>query len=302
MDARNAFNSAAALRFGLWLGRTLPSGLGLGVADFLARSVASRRDTALMRTLQDNFRVVLGPDASPEDVYAMARAAVRHAGHVYFDLYHTLGAGPAALLSSLRSSPFTDFQLDELINQRRGAMIVAPHLSNFDLVGLALAQRGLHMNVLAYANPTSGYNVQNDIRLQGGINLMPIDVSALRKALEALRRGELVITGIDRPDPFGGGEVLNFFNQPARLPVGHVRLAMQANVPVIVASAEYRPVDGSYAFHIARWLEMEHVGNRQEDSLHNAQRVLNVAQHLIAAKPEQWLMFYPVWEKNLSDL
>ncbi len=302
MDARNAFNSATALRFGLWLGRTLPSGLGLGVADFLARSVASRRDTALLRTLQDNFRVVLGPDASPEDVYALARAAVRHAGHVYFDLYHTLGAGPAALLSSLRSSPFTDFQLDELINQRRGAMIVAPHLSNFDLVGLALAQRGLHMNVLAYANPTSGYNVQNNIRLQGGINLMPIDVSALRKALEALRRGELVITGIDRPDPFGGGEVLNFFNQPARLPVGHVRLAMQANVPVIVANAEYRPVDGSYAFHIARWLEMEHVGNRQEDTLHNAQRVLNVAQDLIAAKPEQWLMFYPVWERNLANL
>lgn len=301
MDARNALNSAAALRFGLWLGRTLPSGLGLRVADFLARSVASRRDTALMRTLQDNFRVVLGPQTPPEYIDATARAAVRHAGHVYFDLYHTLGAGPSALLSSLKSSPFSDFQLDELISQQRGAMIVAPHLSNFDLVGLALAQRGLRLNVLAYANPTSGYNLQNDIRLQGGINLMPIDVSALRKALEALRRGELVVTGIDRPDPYGGGELLNFFDQPARLPVGHVRLAMQANVPVIVASAEYRPTDGNYAFHIARRLDMEHVGSRQQDTLHNAQRVLKVVQDLIAAKPEQWLMFYPVWGENPAE-
>ena len=105
------------------------------------------------------------------------------------------------------STPLTDYYLDRLTREQQGAVVVTVHMSNFDLAGLAFAYRGLYLNVLAYANPTSGYDLQNKIRLKGGINLMPIDVSALRKSLEALRAGQLVVTGIDRPDPYGGGDV-----------------------------------------------------------------------------------------------
>ncbi len=296
MDLRQIFNSAAALRFGHWLGRTMPAGLGFRLADGFTRGLARRRDSALMRTLQDNFRVTLGPDASQERVYQTARAALRHAGMAYFDLYHALGVGPEAFLASVRSTPLTDYYIDRMLTQDRGTVVVTVHMSNFDLAGLAFAYRGLHLNVLAYADPTSGYDIQNRVRLKGGINLMSIDVSALRKSLEALRAGQLVVTGIDRPDPYGGGEMLPFFGRLARLPVGHVRLALQTGAPVVVAHCEYRPTDHSYTVHVSRWLEMEHVGTRQEDIVHNARRVLAVGEELIRAKPEQWLMFYRVWE------
>lgn len=296
MDLHHIFNSAEALRFGHWLGRHIPLGVGLRLADGATRALARRRESALMRTLQDNFRVVLGPDASEERVFQMARAALRHAGMAYFDLYHALGVGPEPFLAAVRSTPLTDYYISEMLRQQRGMVVVTVHMSNFDLAGLAFAYRGLNLNVLAYANPTSGYDMQNKIRLKGGINLMPIDVSALRKALAALRAGQLVVTGIDRPDPFGGGEWLSFFGKPARLPVGHVRLALQTGAPVVVAHCEYRPTDHSYAVHVSRWLEMERVGSRQQNVLHNAQRVVAMAEELILAKPEQWLMFYPVWE------
>lgn len=301
MDLRHIFNSARALRFGHWLGRTMPAGLGFRLADGTTRALARRRESALMQTLQNNFRVVLGPEASDEQVYEMARAALRHAGMAYFDLYHALGVGPESFLSEVRSTPLTDYYVDKMLTQERGIVVVTVHMSNFDLAGLAFAYRGLHLNVLAYADPTSGYDMQNKIRLKGGINLMPIDVSALRKSLEALRAGQLVVTGIDRPDPFGAGEWLPFFGQPARLPVGHVRLALQTGVPVVVAHCEYRPTDHSYAVHVSRWLEMEHVGSRQENILHNARRVLAVGEELIRAKPEQWLMFYPVWKEVAAE-
>jgi lauroyl/myristoyl acyltransferase len=298
MDLRHIFNSAEALRFGHWLGRTMPAGLGFRLADGFTRGLARRRDSALMRTLQTNLRMALGPDTSDEQVFLTARAALRHAGMAYFDLYHALGVGPEAFLAAVRSTPLTDFYVDEMLTQERGMVVVTVHMSNFDLAGLAFAYRGLHLNVLAYANPTSGYDMQNKIRLKGGINLMPIDVSALRKSLEALRAGQLVVTGIDRPDPYGAGEMLPFFGRPARLPVGHVRLALQTGAPVVVAHCEYRPTDHSYAVHVSRWLEMEHVGSRQENILHNARRVLAVGEDLIRARPEQWLMFYKVWEEN----
>ncbi len=298
MDLRHIFNSAEALRFGHWLGRTMPAGLGFRLADAFTRGLARRRGSELMDTLQANMRMVLGPEASEERVYATARAALRHAGMSYFDLYHALAVGPEAFLAAVGNTPLTNYYLDSLSREKRGAVVVTVHMSNFDLAGLAFAYRGLYLNVLAYANPTSGYDLQNRIRLKGGINLMPIDVSALRKSLEALRAGQLVVTGIDRPDPYGGGEMLPFFGRPALLPVGHVRLALQTGAPVVVAHCEYRPTDRSYAVHISRWLEMEQVGNRQENILHNARRVLAVGEELITARPEQWLMFYRVWEKE----
>jgi KDO2-lipid IV(A) lauroyltransferase len=298
MDLRHIFNSAEALRFGHWLGRTMPAGLGFRLADAFTRSLARRRDSAMMRTLQANMRMVLGPEASDEQVYQTARAALRHAGMAYFDLYHALGVGPEAFLAAVRSTPLTDYYIDKMLTQERGMVVVTVHMSNFDVAGLAFANRGLYLNVLAYANPSSGYDLQNQIRLKGGINLMPIDVSALRKSLEALRNGQLVVTGIDRPDPYGAGEMLPFFGKPARLPVGHVRLALQTGAPVAVAHTEYRPTDHSYTVHVSRWLEMEHVGSRQENILHNARRVLAVGEELIAARPEQWLMFYKVWEDD----
>jgi lauroyl/myristoyl acyltransferase len=297
MDLRRIFNSAEALRFGHWLGRTMPAGLGFRLADGFTRGLARRPDSALMRTLQTNMRMALGPDASDDQVFQTARAALRHAGMAYFELYHALGVGPEAFLAAVRSTPLTDYYIDEMLTQKRGMVVVTVHMSNFDLAGLAFAYRGLHLNVLAYANPTSGYDMQNKIRLKGGINLMPIDVSALRRSLEALRAGQLVVTGIDRPDPHGAGEMLPFFGRPARLPVGHVRLALQTNAPVVVAHCEYRPTDRSYAVHVSRWLEMEHVGSRQENIIHNARRVLAVGEELIRARPEQWLMFYKVWEE-----
>ena len=109
--------------------------------------------------------------------------------------------------------------LDRMRSEGRGVVVVTAHMSNFDLAGLAFAYRGVRLTALGFAEPTSGYNLQNQVRLEGGIEFLPIEVSALRKALEVLRRGGIVATGIDRPDPFGGGEMVPFFGRPARLPV-----------------------------------------------------------------------------------
>lgn len=298
MELRRLFNSAPALRLGFWLGRTLPPSIGLFLADGVARLTARRRTSPLMQAIQGNLRVVLGAEATDEQVYQTARAALRHAAKAYFDLYHTLAIGPQALKAAVESTPITEYVMQEMLQQPRGAMVVMAHMSNFDLGALAFAQRGLRINVLSYADPTGGYVLQNQMRLEGGINLMQVGVNTLRDALKALRAGELVATGVDRPDPFGGGEELLFFGKPARLPVGHIRLALQTNVPVIVACCEYRRAQNSYRVHMFRWLEMEHVGTRQQDVLHNAQRVLSVLEDLIAAHPEQWLMFYPLWERR----
>ena len=297
MEIRQIANSAAALRFGHWLGRHMPLRVGYALADGLTGLLARRDQSALMETLQRNLAVVLDADPSDDRVRRAARENLRHAGRVYIDLYHALGVGPEAFVASVKSGPLLDYFLERMQNEKRGVVVVTAHMSNFDLAGLAFAYRGVRLTALGFAEPTSGYNLQNQVRLEGGIDFLPIDVSALRKAVEVLRRGGIVATGIDRPDPFGGGEMVPFFGRPARLPVGHVRLALQTGSPIVVASCEYRASDRCYVVHVSRWLEVERIGTRQEDIMHNVRRVLEVTEGLIAAHPEQWMMFYPVWEE-----
>lgn len=298
MDLRDITNSAAALRFGYWLGRNLPARAGYALANAATGLLGRRTNTALMQTVQANQRVVLGPQASDEEVQRVARAVLQHAGRVYWDLYKALSVGPEALLAKVRSTPLTEYYLEEIRRQGRGALLVGPHVSNFDLGALSFAYRGLNLTALAFALPPSGYSLQNEVRLAGGIDIMPIDVSALRKALAVLKRGGLVATAVDRPDPFGGGEMVPFFGREARLPVGHVRLALQTDSPILISSIEFRPSDSAYVVHISRWIEMERVGSREQDVMHNTQRVLDAIELLIAARPEQWLMFYPVWDEG----
>ena len=66
MEVRQIANSAAALRFGHWLGRHMPLRTGYALADGVSGLLARRKESALMRILHSNLRVVLGPDASDE--------------------------------------------------------------------------------------------------------------------------------------------------------------------------------------------------------------------------------------------
>lgn len=299
MPVSDFFNSAEALRLGFWLGKHVPRRAGFALADLATSLIARQRDSVLVRTVHSNLRRVLGPEATEDQVRAMASAVFRHAGRAYFDFYRTLGHGMDSVVEAVELSPWIQYYLDDLRAEGRGAVVVGAHMSNFDMGSLAIGRLGLPITVLGWASPTSGYDIQNEIRREAGLDWIPMDVRTLRRALRALREGRILVTGVDRPDPFGAGEMLPFFGEPARMPVGHVRLALQAQVPILVVVPEYRGRDRPYVMHLGPRIELEHVGTRQEDVLHNARRVLGVLERIIRAHPEQWLMFYPVWEEHL---
>jgi KDO2-lipid IV(A) lauroyltransferase len=301
MNLQNFFNSAEALRVGLWLGRHVPLRVGHALADGLTAALARRRDAALYRTLFANLQVALGPEAATDVVHHTAGRVLRNTGRTYFSFYRAFAKGPQAVIDAVDIQPQVFAYLDEIQHQGRGALIVGSHLSGFDMGAFAFAFRGYHIAALAFANPTSGYDMQNEMRQAAGIEWLPIDVSVLRKAITALRGGALIVTGVDRPDPFGGGELMPFFGRPARLPVGHVRLALQTHSPIAIVVPEYVPQQDRIRVSIAALMEMEEVGSRQENVMHNARRVLTIIERAILAHPDQWQMFYPVWEERLTE-
>ena len=302
MTLQDIFNGASALRLGLWLGKHVAPGMGYTLADALTWGVSRRRNSVMGLALRANMRLVLGDNASDQQVEQAAMGVLRNAGRAYFDLYHALGVGKEAVLSSVTFTPRTEDFLEQYQNSEGGIVVVSAHISNFDLAGLAFATRSIPLQALTWPTPTSGYDVQNEMRQSWGIDITPVSMSALRQALHRLRAGGLVITGIDRPDPTGGGDPLIFFGQTVYLPTGHVRLALQADVPIAVASVcsdSQRP--HAYVVDVEPPLSLEKKATRAETIMHNAQRVLSLIEAIIRLYPEQWLMFYPMRRSQSSS-
>ncbi|MCY0726124.1 hypothetical protein OVW19_30760, partial [Klebsiella pneumoniae] len=79
------------------------------------------------------------------------------------------------------------------LDEKDGTLMVGPHITNFDMVGRALALRGMNMQILSYPQPPGGYSFQNQLRELPGVRVTPMSIQALRKASETLRAGHTVL-------------------------------------------------------------------------------------------------------------
>lgn len=296
MDFQTLINSRLGVALGLGLGRALPPDIGYRLADAIARLIAARHDLPMVRAMRANQWVVAGETLSAAELDQAVEDTFRHTARCLYDLYHHLNDLPA-LENRIVFSPPIERLIERLKQGREGTVVVALHLSNFDLVGRAAALRGWRSLVLSYPQPGGGYRWQNAMRQQFGSTILPASPTALRTALRHLRAGGNVATGIDRPFPQSKHQLL-FFGRPARLGTAPVYLALKAQVPVAVTAAVMDP-DGRYRILGSDLIPMQPHPDREQAIILNAERLLRVAEDFIRQYPHQWAMFYPVWPEAL---
>jgi KDO2-lipid IV(A) lauroyltransferase len=292
MGIQKFINSQFGVGLGLALGRATPPGLGYRFSKWFARQLAQRESSPMVQAVRKNQWVVRGGNMSPQALNAAVEEVFTHAGRCFIDLYHNL-KNPDGIKTLVLDSPQERELIQHSKDQTCGSFIVAPHMSNFDICLLALAYRGLHAQVLSYGQPTGGYEIQNDLRAQTGLDITPISPEVHWQAIENMRNGGLVITAVDRPIR-RKAHYLNFFGRPSPLPAGHIRMAIEAGVPIIVVSASMDPA-GNYHIHFSDPIPMQSHQDSEKEIKINGEAVLRVIEDRILANPGQWLMYYPVW-------
>ncbi len=279
--------------------RMLPLRVGLSLADLLARRAAAQVNTPTIRALRHNQAVVRGlpyDDPSLDDA-AFKALQITARGYVY--LFKKLDES----VESKRALCAIDQQtIDTLLPYHlsgRGLFVVGFHLAGFDQVVISLGTYGFPLLGLTYADPTAVYQFQNQVRINSGVNMLAITPQSLRQALRYLRQGNAVMTACDRPDP--DGEELLFFGRKARLPVGHARLALHAGVPLAVAITT-RTGEGTYHATLLDLIEPQRTGDDNQDAIDLAQRVITGFEGYLRQHPEEWLMYFPVWENEMPPI
>lgn len=292
MNIQNISNSVFGAYIGLFIGRYIPTKAGYSFSRFLAIILSKRISSPLIQAVRNNQWMIHNGDLSPSDLNQAVINVLTHAGRCFIDLYHNFDDK-----NKIMKLVKIDQKSQEIINLSKdpsfGAFVVTAHLSNFDFALLGLAVRGLTGCVLSYANPTSGYKIQNKLRTKTGLEINPIDRNSIKNAIINMQNGGFVYTGIERPVA-EKTKTLTFFGHPSPLPTGHIRMASKANVPIIVATA-WMDSDGYYHIDFSEPIPIQSFNNTDEMVKVNGERILQVIVERILAHPDQWLMYYPVW-------
>jgi len=242
--------------------------------------------------VQGNLRHVLGQETDKATIEETARQLFRNSLQNYYELFHQR----TLFLEEMRASHTVKGleHIEEALAQGKGLVLATAHFGSPDgLVCLVASLFSCRVTAPAeHLRPERLFRYLVSLRERGGITLLPAD-GPLLGLFRALKRNEIVAVAADR-DTTESGIMVDFFGAPARLPDGHVQLAMRTGAKLALFFGRREP-DNTYTIEIHPPLELEDTGDFERDVRANVEKVVADLERVIRQHPEQWLMFYPPW-------
>jgi lauroyl/myristoyl acyltransferase len=287
------------IQLGILIGKVMPRKMGLKLASWIGTLLGKNRNNPMVKAIRANQWVIHQQTLTDEQLDEFPKIIFRSSAKCIFDYFYFLPR-PEKLQEVIDFGEETKVIINR-IQEKKPCVVVCPHLSNFDLMGYALALNQVDVQVLSYPNPNASYKLQNKLRESLGLTVTPMSISAFRQASQRLRNGGSILTGFDRPLNHQQHEKYKpkFFGYETNLPVTYVRMAKEANAPVIIMAATSQP-GGRYALEGSNPIWMESDDDLETETLKNASKVLSEAEKFIKKHANQWAMFYPVWPQFLG--
>jgi len=299
MSLQSFINGRFGIGLILTLGKVIPPSIGYSLAEKVSLLLSAHKNSDIVRAARANQWIVSGRSLSSEELDAQTRETFRQTSRWLFDFYHNIDNHQTILDRVTLSPKLVKFLADRLGGDE-GTIMVAPHLSNFDFGGRAMVLHGFDIQVLSYPQPHGGYQWQNKLRKDTGMNVTPMSTESMRAAKARLKNGGGVVTGMDRPLDRSNYHP-HFFGFPAAVPTSYVRMALQTNSAVLVIACIGLPEE-NYHVECSDLIYMEPDDDPVQEIEKNAEKVLHEAEKFIRAYPSQWAMFYPVWPSTLKEM
>jgi KDO2-lipid IV(A) lauroyltransferase len=258
---------------------------------------------ALSRTFRANalanLRQVLGPDTPEARVHQTARQAFRTSVHNMIDLLRSQGPGAVALGHHGTAVAVDWSVIDCALAQGHGVVLVTAHLGAFDGLGRIFAASGYRLTVVVGRTlPRAIFDAAVALRRALGVEVVEATPAGVRRMIAALRRGECVGFLADR-DFFHNGAPVEFFGRRTTLPSGAVRLARETSAPVV--AAYLRRTGARFELTLEGPFVVPRSADRQADVATGMKAIVSSLTRAVAATPEQWAVFQPVWPDDVGD-
>lgn len=268
----------------------IPPRIGYALFSTVGGSVHRLNPTA-RTNVRRNIRHILGPDAPQAQVNRLARATFNYVAYNYYDLFRLPTLTDAEVNATVRVDGWENVQRALCLG--KGVVMTSAHFGNIEIVLYAMLLRGVAITIPAErVEPPELYNYLTALRTSKGLKLIPID-GPMIDLFRTLRRGGVAGIAGDR-NVAGEGAVVSFFGAPARLPEGHVRLAMRTGAPLVLGFSR-RVLRDRYEASFQPHFEIPDAGTEDERFAAGMDYVVRGLEEAIGAHPEQWAITVPIW-------
>jgi len=282
---------ARALRTLGWIARSLSferaSDLGAFVGRAAWRLLGRRRQIAI-----DNVTRALGPAPGGEPAETIARRAVEQLGRTFLEFLALPAHSRESLLARIEFTGFDPAR--QWSEEGKGAIFLTGHFGNWELLGAAFGWTygRAHYVLPRQTNPASDAYL-NEIRRDLGITCHVIEDGMLAP-MRAVRRGAFLGMLPDQ-DARKIGIHVPFFGRPASTLTGPARIAIAANVPIVIAMME-RTGRGRFRAWVVRILEAKPGADEHAEVERLTREVNEAFEEVIRARPDHWYWIHRRWK------
>ena len=262
-----------------------------------------RRAGSWRRTLQENGRIILGPDAGEAEIDAYGVGVLDHMQRYMEGIAIASRQTPKRLLDRIGHVEGLDrFRTHFRDRGGRGIVMLSMHMGEFEPAA-AFIGRHAPIHVLYHRDPIRTLeNMRRRARNRLGVIGHAVDdgLATWAELRDGLDRGEVVALLGDRVQPGQRGTPLSVFGRKMEIPVGPFKLAESAGASVIPVF-NWRLPDGGLALRMEDPLPMDGDLRRDPGNHPGVRRWVSMIQDVISRHPTQWLNVHPVWKDESSS-
>jgi KDO2-lipid IV(A) lauroyltransferase len=282
-------------RAGTWLMSRLPVPVARAMVSF-ALQLSFVLWPKKRRWVNDNFAHVLGKPPGSLEVKRKALAAYRSYARYVVELMRLprlTGEQAAALVDTSSLLPLEAYWKAS----GKGIILTSPHIGNLEGVARGIARHG--WPIAAIADDSSFpelFDLLMRQRKAWGVTLIPW--RNLREMFGVLRRNEILALIIDwgyRAEDIP----VRMFGAWTTLPAGPAALAAKTGAPIVHVAIRRSP-DGR-TFQVTYSDPIEVASSAPAELRRATQAIADALAATIAAAPEQWYSFKPMWPSTAEE-
>lgn len=187
---------------------------------------------------------------------------------------------------------------ENALAQKRGILLLTPHLGNWEFGGPWLTQKGITLQVITMAEPGKNFTqLRQASRARWNIETLVVgnDAFAFVEIIRRLEAGATIALLIDRPLAATSVKV-NLFGKAFEASTAAAELARASGCALLPV---YLPRRGdTYEAHILPEITYERPTLRDPAARQQlTQKIVTAFEPIIQQHVEQWYQFIPIWPK-----
>ena len=274
----------------------MPERAGRRAFDVLGR-LTYRLLPGVRATVAANQAMVLGREPESDLVASATKEAFSLYARYWFDTFRARVL-PVAELNARTVTEGVD-HIDRALEDGKGCITVLPHMGNWDVAGRWLAANDYRIaSVAEELRPRKLFELFLEHREALGMKIIPLTDGHVGQQLGALLGQNWIVALVADRDLTGRGVEVEMFGAPRRLPVGPALLSLSTGAPLLVCPVW--TTDNGWKIRVGAALEIERTGDTRADVTALTRKMAAEFERAIAARPVDWHMFQPAWEKRLG--